>query len=203
MLGEESVDCGKVYVDGYANAVVNKLVPGITGALFSPSTTGLSPSVNYDPKYDYDKNKKPLDKSRLKVSDLNYVTINEKNGYIIIKLKANAKKGSSLPGMDSQGKLFTTFGSLKKTIDSMSIITFSKGTSKDNLSVNYKDGYAIIKINPKTMKIVSADYVLKIDVKLTHMNIAVIKDKTATTKVTFKTHFPASKKYLKNTKDIE
>ena len=52
LLGDEKMSIGDVIIDGSANAIVNKLVPGIVDSMFKPNTYGLVPCYNRNPDLD-------------------------------------------------------------------------------------------------------------------------------------------------------
>ena len=108
----------------------------------------------------------------------------------------------SMPGADAQGHVFQTLGAIDSVVDSISVLSWSQGTTADNCKVNYKGGVATVKINAATKEIVEADYTMKAYVNVTHANVAVIKDKSASLDITMQWKFPASAEYLQSSKGI-
>ena len=203
MLGEERLEIKELLVDGKEVALLNKLVPSIESDLNSPSVYGLSPSVNAIPHKDNDKNGASLAKSRLKVSDLNYIKVKDNgDGTITVTMKAKAKTNSQC-GLDSQGHLFTTWGSGEKTVNDISVLSFAKGNFKKNATVKYSGGKAVVRIDTKTGEIVKANYTLKVNYNIKHVNITVIKDKTINADIVMTRSYPISKKDLREKYGIE
>ena len=108
----------------------------------------------------------------------------------------------SMPGADAQGHVFQTLGAIDSVVDSISALSWSEGTTADNCKVNYKEGVATVTINASTKEIVSADYTMKAFVNVTHANIAVIKDKSASLDITMQWKYPASAEYLQSSKGV-
>ncbi len=204
LLGEENLEVGNITIGGSENATINKLVPGIVKNLYSPGLNGLVPSTNRDPALDtdeWDGNGETLVTSRLVADDL--VTANVKDngdGTITIQLQPKAVD-MSIPGKDAQGHLFQSLGAIDKTVESISVLSWSEGTTADNCKVNYHAGTATVTIDTSTKEIVNAEYVMKAFVSVTHANITVLKDKSASLNVTMTWKYPASEDYLMDSKN--
>ena len=108
----------------------------------------------------------------------------------------------SMPSKDAQGHVCQSLGAIDKTVDSISQLSWSQGTTADNCIVDYKNGVATVTIDPKTKEIVKAEYEMKAYVSVTHANILVIKDKSASLDVTMKWSYPASADYLMSSKGV-
>ena len=205
LLGEEKLDVGNIKIGGSSNAMINNLVPGIVGNLYSPGLNGLVPSTNRDPKLDtdgWDGNGESLATSRIVPEDILAANITDNgDGTVTIQLQPKAVN-MSMPGADAQGHVFQTLGAIDKVVDSIEPLTWSTGTTADNCKVNYMKGVATVKINASTKEIVEADYTMKAFVNVTHANIAVIKDKNASLDITMQWKFPASAEYLQKSKQI-
>lgn len=203
LLGEENLEVGGIKIDGKENAMINNLVPGIVGGLYSPGLNGLVPSTNRNPELDtdeWDGKGESLQTSRLVADDL--VTANVKDngdGTITIQLQPKAVN-MSIPGKDAQGHVFQSLGAIDATVDSISALSWSSGTTAENCKVNYNGGVATATINTQTKEIVSAEYNMIAEVSVTHANIAVIKDKSASLNVTMTWKYPASEEYLMKSK---
>ena len=205
LLGEEKLDVGNIKIGGSSNAMINNLVPGIVGNLYSPGLNGLVPSTNRDPKLDtdgWDGNGESLATSRIVPEDILAANITDNgDGTVTIQLQPKAVN-MSMPGADAQGHVFQTLGAIDKVVDSIEPLTWSTGTTADNCKVNYMKGVATVKINASTKEIVEADYTMKAFVNVTHANIAVIKDKNASLDITMQWKYPASAEYLQKSKQI-
>lgn len=205
LLGEEDLQVDHILIDGSSNAVINNLVPGIVGNLYKPGLNGLVPSTNRDPALDtdeWDGNGESLQTSRLVPEDILDANVTDNgDGTITIQLQPKAVN-MSIPGKDAQGHVFQSLGAIDSTVDSIEALSWSTGTTADNCKVNYKGGVATVTIDTKTKEIVKADYVMIAKVSVTHANIAVIKDKSASLDVTMKWSFPASDDYLMKSKGV-
>ena len=185
--------------------MIDGLVPGIVGGLYHPGLNGLVPSTNRDPKLDtdeWDGNGESLQTSRLVPEDILAANVADSgDGTITIQLQPKAVN-MSMPGKDAQGHVFQSLGAIDKTVDSISQLSWSQGTTADNCIVDYKNGVATVTIDPKTKEIVKAEYEMKAYVSVTHANILVIKDKSASLDVTMKWSYPASADYLMSSKGV-
>lgn len=203
LLGEENLEVGGIMIDGKENAVINNLVPGIVGSLYSPGLNGLVPSTNRNPDLDtdeWDGNGESLTTSRLVADDLVAANVKDNgDGTITIQLQPKAVN-MSVPGKDAQGHVFQSLGAIDKTVDSISALSWSSGTTAENCKVNYNGGFATVTINTSSKEIVSAEYKMVAEVSVTHANIAVIKDKSASLNVTMTWKYPASEEYLMKSK---
>ncbi|WP_308567597.1 hypothetical protein [uncultured Eubacterium sp.] len=205
LLGEESLKVGNILIDGTSNSVINNLVPGIVDSLYQPGLNGLVPSTNRDPKLDtdaWDGNGESLVTSRLVADDILAANVTDNgDGTITLKLQPKAVN-MSMPGADAQGHMFQTLGAIDAVVDSIGPLSWSTGTTSENCKVNYKNGVATVTINTASKEIVSADYTMLAYVTVSHANIAVIKDKSASLDITMKWTFPASAEYMQKTKNI-
>ena len=205
LLGEEKLEVGNIMIDGSANAMINNLVPGIVDGLYSPGLNGLVPSTNRDPNLDtdaWDGNGESLATSRIVPEDILAANVTDNgDGTITIQLQPKAVN-MSMPGADAQGHVFQTLGAIDSVVDGIGALSWSQGTTADNCKVNYKSGVATVKINASTKEIVEADYTMKAFVSVTHANIAVIKDKSASLDITRQWKYPASAEYLQSSKGV-
>ncbi len=205
LLGEEDLQVGDILIDGSSNSMIDNLVPGIVGGLYSPGLNGLVPSTNRDPKLDtdeWDGAGEPLTTSRLVADDLVTANVTDNgDGTITIKLQPKAVDMSA-PGKDAQGHVFQSLGAIDKTVDSISVLTWAEGTTADNCKVNYHGGVATVTVDTKTKEIKSGEYVMLAYVSVTHANVAVLKDKSASLTVTMKWTYPASAEYLQSSKGV-
>ena len=205
LLGEEKLEVGNILIDGSSNAMINNLVPGIVDGLYSPGLNGLVPSTNRDPKLDtdaWDGNGESLATSRIVPEDILACNIADNgDGTVTVQLQPKAVN-MSMPGADAQGHVFQTLGAIDSVVDGISVLSWSQGTTADNCKVNYKSGVATVKINAATKEIVEADYTMKAYVNVTHANVAVIKDKSASLDITMQWKYPASAEYLQSCKGV-
>lgn len=200
MLGEEKLQVSDIMIEGKENSTINKLVPGIVDGIYSPGLNGLSPSANRNPELDVDEENKSLTTSYLTADDILAANVKDNgDGTIIIQLQPK-QVNMSHKGMDAQGHLFNSLGAIDSVVDSISVLSWASGTTAENCIVDYRGGYATVTIDTKTGLITTADYHMVANISVSHANVTIIKDKSATLVVTFDVHYPASDKYLMDTK---
>lgn len=202
---EEDLKIENIKIDGKANSTINNLAPTIVGGIYKPGLNGLVPSTNRDPKLDtdeWDGNGESLTTSRLVADDLLAANVKDNgDGTITMQLQPKAVNMSA-PGKDAQGHVFQSLGAIDSTVDQISQLSWSSGTTAENCVVDYKDGVATVTINTKTKEITAADYSMKAYVKIQHANILVIKDKSASVDITMQWKYPASDDYLMKSRQV-
>ncbi len=201
-VGDEELIPTSILIEGKENPIITKLGPVIVSSIFHANVGGLPPSSNRDPKYDVDENNNPLLTSRLKAKDIKKCSVvDNKDGTItltIIPIDCNM----SHKGLDAQGNMFNALGPIDETVEAIEQLTWATGDTAQNCRVVYADGTAVVKINTATQKIVEADYDMKVTASVTHANISVVKDKSATLVLDYIQHFPASDEYLKESRGL-
>ena len=201
-LGEDNLELESILVDGKENATINKLVPGIMGGLFSKQINGLPPAKNRNPELDKDDEGQDFRTSYITGDDLLAANVVDNgDGTITITMQPKLTE-MSVPGKDAQGHVFSTLGDIGPTVSSISVVSFAQGDYKDNIKVTYKGGTAVVKIDTKTKEIVEAEYTEMAYVAVTHVNIAIIKDKSASLTIKYWQKFPCSAEYMKETKGV-
>lgn len=211
LLGDEDLKVENILVEGSKNATINNLVPTLVGGLFAPGTYGLVPCCNRDPNLD--NNQENVDKgeidqyydfrtSFLTPEDVLMANVTEEDGKIVIEIQPKAAE-MSLRGNDSQGRFFEVLGDIGSTVDSISVLSWSEGTAKENCKVVYKGGVGKVIIDPANKEIVEADYTMKVKVAVSHANVTILKNKNASLDITYINHYPASDDYLMDTKKIQ
>ncbi|MBR2133575.1 MAG: hypothetical protein IJ851_02580 [Eubacterium sp.] len=208
LLGDETMELGDVMIDGSANAVVNKLVPGIMSSMFKPTPYGLPPCNNRNP--DLDNNSEDVKKVNdhdFRTTDVTGEDILAANvtdngdGTITLEIQPKGVK-MALRGDDAQGRFFQVLGDIGGVVSDIDAVSFTQGTADENVTVFYKGGTAKVKIDTATKEVVEADYTMISNISVTHASIAVIKDKSASLIITYKNHFPASDEFLQTSKGI-
>lgn len=208
LLGTEDLQVGDVMIDGKANSTINSLVPSIVGPMFDANSWSLVPSGSREPEYDNN-----LDDSTRK-NDNDYRTSAFKGEYILdanvvdngdgtITLTIQPKQEElAFRGEGSQGSFFEVLGDITGAVKSISVLSFTEGDASDNVKVMYKGGTGSVTIDTKTKEIVSAHYTMIANVDVTHACIAIIKDKSASVKITYTNEYPASDEYLMERRGI-
>ncbi|MCM1115245.1 MAG: hypothetical protein NC397_07080 [Clostridium sp.] len=209
LLGDENMKIGDVMIDGSANAVINKIVPGIVDKLFQPNIYGLVPCYNRNPEADNnlgdDTRKADHDFRTSAVTGEDILDANiTDNGDGTITMVIQPKAGQmSTRGDDSAGRFFEVLGDIGGVVAGIDVISFSEGTVEENILVNYKGGTVTVTVDTATKEITTADYNMVAEIAVNHANVAVIKNKSASLSITYMNHFPASDDYLKTTKGLE
>ncbi|MCC8016614.1 MAG: hypothetical protein LIO43_04445, partial [Clostridiales bacterium] len=173
-----------------------------------PNIYGLPPCNNRNPQYD-NSNGDPSNpgtfdfrKSYLTVDDVQACNAKD-NGDGTITLVIMPKSGSmSMRGEDPQGRFFQVLGDIGATVDSISVLSWASGTTEENCIVDYSGGTGTITIDTATKTITAADYHMAVKVEVIHANVTVIRDKSASIDISYDLTYPASDKYLKETKDL-
>lgn len=202
MVGDEKLTPSNVLVDGKENSIINNLVPSIVDSVFTTGVYGLPPCANRDPNLDVDENNNSLTTSRITTDDIENCSVVDNNDGTITLTLIPKKSDMSHKGLDSQGKMFNTLGAIDNTVDSISVLSWSTGTTADNCLVTYEDGTAVVKIDTESGKIIEADYDMKVHVSVNHANVTVIKDKSASLTIDYVQHFPASDDFIKESKGL-
>lgn len=199
LLGDETLTVENLLVEGKSNSMIDKLVPGIVGGLFTGSVNGLSPSGGKDPKGDT-RSDGTVDctTSALTPDDVLAANVVDNNDGTITVTIQPKKVILAMPGADAQGHFFNVLGDISSTVESISVLSFSQGTIDDNFVVDYSKGTGTVKIDTATGEITEADYVMNVHIDVNHANVTVLKDKSAALDVVYKCHFPASDEYLAN-----
>lgn len=197
LVGEEELIVNNILIEGKANSMIENLVPGVVGGLFSGGVNGLSPSGGATPEIDT-RNDGTFDckTSALTADDILAANVTEnEDGTIKITFQPKAVL-LSMPGQDSQGRVFNSLGDISGVVADISILSFSQGTIDENFVVNYIGGTAEANIDPATGEVVSGNYVMKVHIDVKHACVAVLKDKNASLDITYTSVFPASDEYL-------
>lgn len=209
LLGDEDMILGDVMIDGKSNSLINNIVPGIAGSLFSKNTYGLVPCYNRNPEADNnledDTRKADHDfrTSGVTVDDILEANVTDnKDGTITMVIQPKAGQMSTR-GDDSAGRFFEVLGDISGVVSKIEQISFTQGTPEDNIKVDYKGGTVTVKINTATKEIIEADYNMVAQVAVTHASILVIKDKSASLTITYKNHYPATDKYLQEVRQLK
>lgn len=209
LLGEEDMQIEDILIDGSKNTVINNLVPGIAGGLFSKNIYGLVPCYNRNPEADNnlgdDTRKADHDfrTSGVTVDDILEANVVD-NGDGTITMTIQPKLGSmSTRGDDSAGRFFEVLGDIGGVIGSIDVLSFAEGSAEENVIVEYKGGTVVVTIDTATKEIVGADYNMVAQIAVNHANVAVIKNKSATLTIKYFNHYPASDEYLMDTKSVK
>ena len=197
LLGMEDLKVENIMVEGKSNDLINQLVPTVVGGLFTGGLKGLPPCGNISPTSDTvtDSNI-DVTKSLLTAEDVLMANVVD-NGDGTINITIQPKVVElSMPAQDAQGHFFNTLGDISSTVESIEQLSFSSGTINDNFVVTYKGGSGTVTINTATNEIVSGEYTMKVHVDVSHANVLVLKDKSASLDIIYTNTFPATDEQL-------
>lgn len=208
LVGEEKLNIEKILIEGSENSLINNLVPGIVGGLFSANVYGLPPCNNRNPELDNNNDdatateKFDFRTSHFTPEDCQACNVVE-NSDGTITITIQPKNGSmSMRGVDSQGRFFEVLGDIGATVDSIGALSWASGTTEENCLVLYEGGTGVITIDPATKTVTAADYHMAVNVEVSHANVAVIKDKSAVVTIAYDMHYPASDTYIMDAKQL-
>lgn len=208
LLGDEDMKIGDVMIDGKVNSTINGIVPGIVDSMFSRNTYGLVPCYNRNPEADNNledatrKADHDFRTSMVTGEDILDANITD-NGDGTITMVIQPKAGQmSTRGDDSAGRFFEVLGDIGGVISSIDMISFTQGEPVDNVIVDYRGGTVTVKVDTASKEIIEADYNMVCNISVTHANVLVIKDKSASLIITYTNHYPASDEYLMKYKGI-
>ncbi len=97
----------------------------------------------------------------------------------------NSKKFS-----DAQGNMFNVMEDVKPTVEGISILKWSEGTTDDNVVLKCDGSYCEVTYDKATKMMTKADYTLITIAEVQHANILIFKDKSATAKFEYKMLYP-------------
>ena len=196
LLGMENLQVENIMVEGKSNDLINQLVPTIVGGLFTGGLKGLPPCGNISPTADTVGDGINVTQSLLTADDVLMANVVDNgDGTINITIQPKAVE-LSMPGSDAQGHFFNTLGDITSTVESIEQLSFSSGSISDNFVVTYKGGSGTVTINTATNEIVSGDYTMNVHVDVTHANVLVLKDKSASLDIVYTNTFPATTEQL-------
>jgi hypothetical protein len=204
MLADETLEASNILVEGKSNSMINGIVPGIVGNLFTGGLNGMPPSGNRNPELDKRGENDSFDctTSSLTADDVLEANVVD-NGDGTISITIQPKSAIlSMPGEDSQGRFFNVLGDISSTVESISVLSFSQGTIDENFVVDYKGGTGTVTIDTATNEILSGDFVMKVHIDVNHANVAVLTNKSASLDITYTNHFPASDEYMMSSKGV-
>ena len=203
MLSEESLNLkpDSLLVNGKANSLINGAAPGLLSGIFKPNVTGMPPCANRDPNLDVDETNASLMTSRVTPEDvLSCEVVDNGDGTITITIVPQTVNMSH-KGMDAQGHFFNSLGAIDGAIEGIGV-KWAEGTTADNCKVVYEGGYAKVKVDVASGKIVEGDYHMVVNVNITHANLLMLSNKNASLTLYYDNKFPASDKYIMDRRQL-
>lgn len=184
-----------ILVEGKSNAVINKLIPQLLGALYKPTVGGLSPCNAREPEKDNDEKNESLKTCRVQADDLVAANVKDAgDGKITLTMQPKTVEMSRV-GMDAQGRMFTSLNDIGAVVDAVDAFSWASGTTEENCKVIYKGGTAEVTIDTKSGEIVEAHYDMHVYVSINHANIAVVHDKSLSAEVDYCCDYPCSQEF--------
>ncbi len=196
-LVEESLTLkpDSLLVDGTANSLINGAAPGLLSKIFQSNVNGLPPCANRDPNQDIDETGASLMTSRVTPEDvLSCEVVDNGDGTITITIVPQTVNMSH-KGMDAQGHFFNALGAIDGAIEGIGV-KWAEGTTADNCKVIYEGGYAKVKVDVASGKIVEGDYHMVVNVNISHANLLILSNKSASLTIYYDNKFPASDEYI-------
>ena len=170
--------------------------------MFKKQVNGLPPSKNRNPELDKDDEGQDFRTSYLTGDDLLAATVTDNGDGTITLVMQPKMTEMSVPGKDAQGHMFSTLGDIGATVDGISMLSWAEGTTQDNVKVTYKSGTATVKIDVASKEIKEAEYNEMAYVDVTHANITVIRNKSASLTIKYWQKFPCSADYMKEQRNV-
>ena len=198
MVGSEDLQLkpDSLLVEGKANSIINGMVPTILGGMFQANVNGLPPCANRNPEADVDENGASLTASRVVPEDVAACSVTDNGDGTITLVLVPAEVNMSHKGLDAQGHFFNALGPIDSTIEGISALSWASGSTAENCKVIYNGGTATVKVDTASGEIVEADYHMVVNVDITHANVTVLKDKSASLTIWYDQHFPATDEYI-------
>ena len=176
--GHDTMSCEYVKIDGMDNSMVKGVADGFMKA------TGTNMDL---PPYKGEDN--PME-SLLTAADVDSATYTDNgDGTATIKIVPKAAENAKFKA-DPQGKSFNVMEDIAGALAGISVITWSEGDANSNVKLTEKDGYIEVVYNKDTKMMTKADYVLVTYADVTHANVLVLKDKSASVKFVYTMTYP-------------
>ena len=176
--GHDTMSCEYVQIDGKDNSMVK----GIADKFMAASGTNMDL-----PPYKGDDN--PME-CLLTEADIDSATYKDNgDGTATIKIVPKAAENATFKN-DPQGKSFNVLEDVAGALSSISVITWAEGDANSNVKLTEKDGYIEVTYNKDTKMMTKADYVLVTYADVTHANVAILKDKSASVKFVYTMTYP-------------
>lgn len=202
LVGEErlSLKEGSLLVDGKPNSLLNAAVPGIMSGIGGGGVNGLSPSDNRNPDLDEYKGVS-LRTSLVTVDDVLKCAVEEnEDGTIKITIVPQTVNMSE-KGMDAQGHFFNSLGAIDGAIEDIGV-KWATGTTEENCIVMYEGGSVEVTIDPAAGVVTAGKYHMIVNIDVTHANMLVLTDRSASLTLYYDCTFPASDEYLLKEKGL-
>ena len=176
--GHDTMSCEYVQIDGKDNSAVKSLADGFMKA------TGTNMDL---PPYKGEDN--PME-CLLTTADIDSATYKDNgDGTATIKIVPKAAENARFKA-DPQGKSFNVMEDVAGALANISAITWSEGDANSNVKLTEKDGYIEVTYNKDTKMMTKADYVLVTYADVTHANVLILRDKSASVKFVYTMTYP-------------
>lgn len=178
--GSDALQCDKVVLEGSENSMLK----GIADGFMSANGTDMKLMPYSDDN--------PANECLISADDIATAEYKDNgDGTATIKLVPKGVK-SSVKFQDAQGKMFNVMEDIAGTLASISVISWSEGDANSNVVLTSDGGYCEVTYNKETKLMTGATYVLVTTADVTHCNVAIFKDKSASAQFTYTvTYVPA------------
>ena len=181
-MGTDAIEISGITVDGSQNASVDSIVHSVMGAVYKPQTLPLPP---YSEENDF-----PVcifheeDAQSAEWKDLG-------NGQAEIIITPKASVNSTLG--TGQGKMFNVINDIRFIFDYMPDFAFgwSEGDINSNISTTYDGGFCRVVYDRVSMKMISAEYVMKLCIDIKNMEV-LFSSHNISVNMTYTQSFPAA-----------
>lgn len=181
-LGADNIVISDITVDGIKNSGVDGIVHSVMDAIYTPQVLPLPPYSETN----------PFPTCIFTLEDAQSATWNDLgNGQAEIVIYPKQSVNSTLG--DGQGKMFNVINDIGMIFDYMPNFTYgwSEGDADSNVNTIYDGGYCRVVYDRVSLKMVSAEYVMKLKVEITNFEI-LFAGHNVSVEMTYTQTFPAA-----------
>lgn len=179
-VGNDEILISDITVDGIKNSAVDSIVYSVLDMIYNPRTLPLPPysETNPFPTSIFT----AADAAQAEWTDLG-------NGTASIRIVPHPSVNSGLG--EGQGKMFNVINDIRPIFDALSAFSFrwSEGNVDSNVTVTYDGGYCEVTYDRTTMKMISAKYVMDLEIAVKNINI-LFGNHNAEVDITYTQTFP-------------
>ena len=180
-LGSDSIVISDITVDGVKNSAVDEIVHSVMDSIYKPQTLPLPPYSEEN----------PFPTNTLAVADIDHAEWKDLgNGQAELIVYPKQSVNSTLG--EGQGKMFNVINDIGAIFDYLPGFTYgwSEGDTDSNVNTTYDGGYAKIVYDRVSMRMISAEYVMKLRIDITNFEI-LFASHNVSVSMTYTQTFPA------------